>query len=345
MLLLSTLRLFKDPTTEGLATNYIAQLFAVTAVIVILFSIFVLIIVWRHLRGHAYQDVETLPERPVTHAQLAALRAWTEEEISAFSRQQRRELRAQRDWTQAFVSERLREHCNYMEQPLRTYGTFETTPSSSSLQAITILDHDASKMDAYHSLASLKWSHCRKPLLPSSNRITQWPWFAICPHCQHNPQGQCDCIFDWIETDWEGDSDEEDSRPTWLKPHFIGDSLKGRYDRSMDEVYTLEEADTFVKDLWTVLFQLCNNDDILDPKIEEIIDRVVRAQPRKIFHPRCPRTFDVYDRMLLSRNLPVLMKVVKRMVEELFALCETRPLHDDDEKLRRWRKEIGRALG
>jgi len=200
-------------------------------------------------------------------------------------------------------------------------------------------------MEVFQYMTSMPCCFCGKAFLQGNSKVTQWPWWAVCPHCQHDPYGQCNCVLEASDDKPNDDSDGEDARPTWFKPHFIGDTVKGRYDRSMEEVYTLTEADNFVKDLWAALFQLCDNDDILDPKIEEIIDRVVRSQARLIFHPRCPRTFAVFDRMLLSRNLPDLMRVVKKMVEELFALGETRPLHDQEDNLRKWRNEIGRALG
>ena len=183
-------------------------------------------------------------------------------------------------------------------------------------------------MDYFHYMKSIPCYSCGETCLQSNGKATQWPCWAVCPHCQRDPFGQCNCILDSSNGISVGSSGSEDARPTWFKPHFIGDTVKGRYERSMEEVFTLEEADNFVKDLWTGLFQLCDNDDILDPKIEEIIDRAVRCQPRVIFHRRCRRTLVVFDRMLLSRNLPDIMGIAKRMIEELFALGETRALHD-----------------
>jgi hypothetical protein len=186
---------------------------------------------------------------------------------------------------------------------------------------------------------------CGNAFLQGNGKVTQWPWWAVCPHCQHDPYGQCNCVLDTSDNDHDGDANGGEVKPLWYKPHFIGGSIKGRYDRSMEEICTLEEADNFVKDLWTGLFALRDNDDILDSKIEDIIDRVVRSQARIICHPRCPRTFVVFDRMLLSRNLPNLMTVVKNMTEDLFASGEMRPLQGQDERLSTWRTKIARALG
>jgi hypothetical protein len=186
---------------------------------------------------------------------------------------------------------------------------------------------------------------CGNALVESNGKVTQWPWWAVCPHCQHEPFGQCSCIFDHSDNSHNEETDGGEVKPLWYKPHFIGDSIKGRYDRSIEEVYTLEEADNFVKDLWTGLFALRDNDNILDSRIEDIIDRVIRSQARIIIHPpRCPRTFVVFGRMLLSRNLPKLMSVVKSMAEDLFASGDMRPLQDQDERVTTWRGRIARAL-
>jgi hypothetical protein len=187
----------------------------------------------------------------------------------------------------------------------------------------------------------LQCSFCEQLLLPDFKLA---PWWAICMNCQHDPLGQCSCVLEWTDTNLVDTKNDRPPRATGMSPHFLGDLIKGRYAQSMEEVYTFEEADTFVKDLWSGLFELADYDAILDSKIEEIINRVVRAQPRTIFHPRCRRTFDVYDRLLLSRNVPDLIDVAKDMLKVLFEIGKTQPLVDGSDRIRIWREEIAYVL-
>jgi hypothetical protein len=175
-------------------------------------------------------------------------------------------------------------------------------------------------MNGLHCVTSKPCYFCGNAFLQGNGKVTEWPWWAVCPHCQHDPYGHCNCVLGTSDDAHDEDTDGGKVNPLWYRPHCIGDSIKGRYDRSMEEMYTFKQAESFVKHLWTGLFAIRDNDDILDSKIEDIIDRVVRSQARIIFHARCRRTFVVFDRMLFSRNLPKFLSMVKSMAEDLLHL-------------------------
>ncbi|KAF2243271.1 hypothetical protein BU26DRAFT_569974 [Trematosphaeria pertusa] len=124
-------------------------------------------------------------------------------------------------------------------------------------------------------------------------------------------------------------------------PHFIGNRVRSRYDRSMEEVGTTHEANIFVKNLWEGLAETFPSTDISDTKIEVIIQTVVRHQPRAVFHDRKPGL--VYDRVLLSRNLPAVMSVAKDMIRKHYGYGGFHEL--DDQSLWYWKKRVRNGLG
>jgi hypothetical protein len=83
--------------------------------IISIFVVFTFFITYRHVRDHTQENAEHFGEEPLTRAQMTALRDWTRKEIAVQALRQQKEMRAQRRWTQQFVSERLREHVSFME--------------------------------------------------------------------------------------------------------------------------------------------------------------------------------------------------------------------------------------
>lgn len=176
-------------------------------------------------------------------------------------------------------------------------------------------------------------------------RLSLSPKYRECPHnsadiCQY-PIGQ-PCIIRQTSTSTCTDCD---TRLPDLPPHFINNTIRGRYDQSIEEIYTAREADAFVKSLWCGLFDTVYCDEILDSKIEMIVNTAVRQQPRKALHPNRNQVIEVYDRVLLARNLPSLMKVAKDMIRAQYWNGQISLLERNNHELRKWRRCVANALG